>query len=161
MANWLSAPLPSDGPIGEAWILSDRDDHPSRVANGPLKGHTIGQLLEQSREQLLGRLAGRFRRFPLLLKFLDARDVLSVQVHPADRQTDLLPPGESGKTEAWVVLEAGPKSRIYAGLKPGRLPNGEAAAGGSPTDGGRPSISQLSYRSPVTPSHSRPGRFTR
>jgi mannose-6-phosphate isomerase len=67
----------------------------------------------------MGRLAGRFRRFPLLLKFLDAREMLSVQVHPSDAYPDLLPSGETGKTEAWVVLEAGPGSRIYAGLKPG------------------------------------------
>ncbi len=119
LADLLTAPLPSDGPIGEAWVLSDRDDHQSQVANGPLKGRTIGQLLEQSPEQLLGKLAGRFRRFPLLLKFLDARDMLSVQVHPSDRQTNYLPAGETGKTEAWVVLEAGTESRIYAGLKPG------------------------------------------
>ena len=119
LADLLTAPLPGDGPIGEAWVLSDRDDHQSQVANGPLKGRTIGQLLEQSPEQLLGKLAGRFRRFPLLLKFLDAREMLSVQVHPSDAHTDLLPAGETGKTEAWVVLEAGTESRIYAGLKPG------------------------------------------
>jgi mannose-6-phosphate isomerase len=119
LADLLTSPLPGDGPIGEAWILSDRDDHPSRVANGPLKGGTLGQLLEQFPEQLLGKLAGRFYRFPLLLKFLDAREMLSVQVHPADAHPELLPAGEMGKTEAWVVLEAGPKSRIYAGLKPG------------------------------------------
>ena len=118
LANLLSAPLPGDGPIGEAWLLSDRDDHPSVVADGPLKGRTIGELMQQWPEQLLGKLAGRFRRFLLLLKFLDARDVLSVQVHPSDQQTNYLPAGESGKTEAWVVLEAGTKSRIYAGLKP-------------------------------------------
>ena len=58
----------------------------------------------------------------MLLKFLDAREMLSVQVHPSDRQTDLLPAGESGKTEGWVVLEAGPESRIHAGLKPGTTP---------------------------------------
>ena len=118
MADLLSAPLPADGPIGEAWVLSDRDDHSSLVASGPLKGQTIAQLLEHSREEMLGRLAKRFRRFPLLLKFLDVREMLSVQVHPSDSQTDLLPAGETGKTEAWVVLEAGTKSRIYAGLKP-------------------------------------------
>ncbi|MFZ0638716.1 MAG: type I phosphomannose isomerase catalytic subunit [Candidatus Acidiferrales bacterium] len=118
LADLLSAPLPGDGPIGEAWILSDRDDHSSRVANGPLKGQTIRQLLEQSPEQLLGKLARRFDRFPLLLKFLDAREMLSVQVHPPDARTDLLTAGETGKTEAWVVLAAGTKSRIYAGLKP-------------------------------------------
>ena len=119
LADLLAAPLPGDGPIGEAWVLSDRDDHASRVADGPLKGQTIGHLMEQSREPLLGRLAGRFNRFPLLLKFLDVREMLSLQVHPADDRKDLLPAGESGKTEAWVVLEAGPQSRIYAGLKPG------------------------------------------
>ena len=119
LAELLTAPLPGDDPIGEAWLLCDRDDHASRVANGPLKGATIRELLEQSPERMLGKSAGRFQRFPLLLKFLDARDVLSVQVHPADGRTDLLPPGESGKTEAWVVLETGAKRRIYAGLQPG------------------------------------------
>jgi mannose-6-phosphate isomerase len=119
LANVLAAPLPGDGPIGEAWVLSDRDDHPSQVVNGPLQGRTIGQLLEQSPEQLMGKLAGRFRRFPLLLKFLDAREMLSVQVHPSHAHVDLIPAGETAKTEAWVVLEAGPESRIYAGLKPG------------------------------------------
>jgi mannose-6-phosphate isomerase len=119
LANLLSAPLPGDGPVGEAWVLSDREDHPSHVANGPLKGRTIAQVLEQFPTQAMGRLAGRFRRFPLLLKFLDAREMLSVQVHPDDEHKNLLPAGETGKTEAWVVLEAGTKSRIYAGLKPG------------------------------------------
>jgi mannose-6-phosphate isomerase len=119
LAGLLDAPLPGDGPVGEAWVLSDREDHPSRVADGPLKGRTIAQLLEQFPEYVMGKLAGRFRRFPLLLKFLDARKMLSVQVHPADTHTDLLPAGETGKTEAWVVLEAGTSSRICAGLKPG------------------------------------------
>ena len=136
LANLLSAPLPDDGPIGEAWMLSDRDDHPSLVADGPLKGRTIGQLLEQSPKQLLGKLAGRFRRFPLLLKFLDVSKTLSVQVHPSDANIDLIPPGETGKTEAWVVLEAGPESRIYAGLKPGNTAETlrEAIANGTVAD---------------------------
>ena len=119
LADLLAAPLPGHGLIGEAWVLSDRDDYASRVADGPLKGQTIGHLMEQSPEQLLGRLAGHFSCFPLLLKFLDVREMLSLQVHPADARKDLLPAGETGKTVAWVVLEAGPKSRIYAGLKSG------------------------------------------
>ena len=119
LADLLTAPLPGDGPIGEAWLLSDRDEHSSKVAAGPLQGLSIRQLLEQSPDQMLGKLAGRFRRFPVLLKFLDAHEKLSVQVHPEDGQTELIPAGESGKTEAWVVLEAEPASRIYAGLKPG------------------------------------------
>ena len=56
LADLLTAPLPGDGPIGEAWVLSDRDDHPSRVANGPLKGQTICQLLEKHPEEMMGGL---------------------------------------------------------------------------------------------------------
>ena len=118
LQDLLSAPLPALGPVGEAWLLSDRDDHPSLVADGPLKGQTIGRVLEQSPEQLLGHLHGRLGRFPLLLKFLDVRKSLSVQVHPSDAYEVLIPTGNSGKSEAWVVLEAGPEARIYAGLKP-------------------------------------------
>ena len=109
LADLLSAKLPA-GPVGEAWVLSDRDDHESHVSDGALKGQTLAQLLAQFPEAVMGRLAGRFTRFPLLLKFLDARELLSVQVHPD---------GDHGKTEAWVVLEAGLKSCIYAGLTDG------------------------------------------
>src|SRR5665648_611799 len=90
LANLLVTPLLGDGPIGEAWLLSDREDHQSLVADGPLKGQTLGQLLEKQPEQMLGKLVGRFHRFPLLLKFLDVRDTLSVQVHPSDRQTQYI-----------------------------------------------------------------------
>ncbi len=122
LTHLLAAPLPGEGPIGEAWILSDREDHPSRVSNGVLRGRTICQLMQEFRDQLMGTLAHRFTRFPLLLKFLDVHEMLSVQVHPADDRADLLLPGESGKTEAWIVLEAGPESCIYDGLKPGTTP---------------------------------------
>ena len=115
LANLLSANLP-EGPVGEAWILSDRDDHTSHVSSGEFKGRTIEQLIDRFPEDMLGRLAGRFKRFPLLLKFLDAREMLSVQVHPD---------GKDGKTEAWVVLEAGAKSRIYAGLTEGTTTEGD------------------------------------
>jgi mannose-6-phosphate isomerase len=119
LADILTTPLSINGPVGEAWMLSDRDDHQSRVANGPLKGQTIGQLFKQFPDQLMGKIAGRFRRFPLLLKFLDAREMVSVQVHPTDANIDILPAGETGKTEAWVVLETEKDCRIYAGLKKG------------------------------------------
>jgi mannose-6-phosphate isomerase len=119
LADLLSAPLPGKGPIGEAWILSDRADHPSRVAEGPLKGKSIAQLMKESSVQLLGKLAAHYSRFPLLLKFLDVTKGLSVQVHPSDAHKELIPPGDTGKTESWVVLETGPKAQIYAGLKPG------------------------------------------
>ena len=119
LAKLLKPPLPRDGPVGEAWLLSDRDDHASKVAAGPLEGSSLAELLARFPDELMGKLAGRFRRFPLLLKFLDAQEKLSVQVHPTDRQKQYLPAGETGKTEAWVVIESGPESQIYAGLKPG------------------------------------------
>jgi mannose-6-phosphate isomerase len=115
LASLLTTPLPA-GPVGEAWLLSDRDDHQSRVTDGPQKGQSIGQLLQQFPKQIMGKLDGRFPRFPLLLKFLDVHEMLSVQVHPTKANTNLLPAGETPKTEAWVVLEAGTQSRIYAGL---------------------------------------------
>ena len=119
LASLLSAPLPGDGPVGEAWVLSDRTDHQSLVANGPLKGQTLGEVMEQFREQLMGKLSSRFRRFPLLLKFLDAHEMLSVQVHPSDDPSELIPAGDTAKTEAWVVIEAEKGSQIYAGLRSG------------------------------------------
>ena len=119
LSSLLSAPLPGEGPIGEAWVLSDRTDHQSMVANGPLKGQTLGQVMEEFREQLMGKLSSRFSRFPLLLKFLDAHEMLSVQVHPSDAHPELIPVGDTAKTEAWVVIEARTGSHIYAGLKSG------------------------------------------
>jgi mannose-6-phosphate isomerase len=126
LAGLLNAALP-EGPVGEAWVLSDREDHPSVVAKGPLKGLTIAQLLGQFPLQMMGKLAGRFQRFPLLLKFLDASEMLSVQVHPA---------GEAGKTEAWVVLEAEKDSRVYVGLKVGTTEAAlrQALANGGPVE---------------------------
>src|ERR1017187_3489100 len=119
LSDLLSAPLPGDVPIGEAWALSDRTDYQSLVANGPLKGQTLGQVMEQFRKQLMGKLSSRFSRFPLLLKFLDAHEMLSVQVHPSDDPSELNPAGDTAKTEAWVVIEAEKGSQIYAGLKSG------------------------------------------
>jgi len=123
LVDLLSKPLPPDELIGEAWILSDRDDHPSKIINGALEGQTIGQVLEHSAEKLLGSAALKFKKFPLLLKFLDCKQVLSVQVHPSDELSEYIPEGESGKTEAWVVLETGEEAIIYAGLKPGTTEN--------------------------------------
>ncbi len=118
----LGATLPGQGPIGESWLLSDRTEHASVVASGPLAGQTLRQLHSRSPDELLGARVHRTEHFPLLLKFLDVRGVLSVQVHPSDRQAAYIPAGETGKTEAWVVLAAAPESRIYAGLLSGTTP---------------------------------------
>lgn len=119
LARWSRSPLPDTDPVGEAWVLSDRLDHPSVVAEGAFKGRTISQLIALVPELMLGKFARHFGRFPLLLKFLDVEEMLSVQVHPSDSESDLIPDGETGKTEAWVVLDARAGSRVYAGLKPG------------------------------------------
>lgn len=119
LENLLSYPLPKDETIGEAWILSDRKDHASKVSEGSLKGTTITKLMLDFRYEIMGKIGNHFEHFPLLLKFLDCNEVLSVQVHPSDAQKELIPQGESGKSEAWVVLETGDDSKIYAGLKKG------------------------------------------
>jgi mannose-6-phosphate isomerase len=122
LTSLLPVPLPGEDPVGEAWLLSDRADHTSIVAEGALKGKTIHELMQEYPEKLLGKAAGLYKRFPLLLKFLDAQTAPSVQVHPSDQHTKYLPDGESGKTEAWVILDTGPKSHVYAGLQPGCSP---------------------------------------
>lgn len=135
LTRFLSTPLPGDGPIGESWLLSDRDDYPSVIAEGPLKGQTLNHLLKQAPALFLGTLRGRFSRFPVLLKCLDVTERLSVQVHPPDA-CDLIPQGETGKAEAWVVLEAGPAARVFAGWTSGTTADTvrQAIAGGTLAD---------------------------
>jgi mannose-6-phosphate isomerase len=117
---FLNRPHPADEPVGEAWVLSDVDGSPSRVADGLLAGATLRELLAIHPEGVLGPAGPANGRFPLLLKFIDARQELSVQVHPNDAQAAAKCPGSSGKTEAWVVLDADPHtSKIYAGFAPG------------------------------------------
>jgi len=117
LEHFLSAPLPGTESVGEAWLLSDRDDHASRVSSGSLQGMTIAELLARWPQEMLGRLSGHFKRFPLLLKLLDVKQPLSVQVHPSAANGPLIPKGETAKTEAWVVLQSGPEALIFAGLK--------------------------------------------
>jgi mannose-6-phosphate isomerase len=118
LGEWMHTALPGGDPIGEAWVLSDRAEQASRVCDGAMRGRTLPDLMRDDKAAILGRWADRFDRFPLLLKFLDVEKMLSVQVHPRDDQTDLIPAGDTGKTEAWVVLAARSGSRIYAGLQP-------------------------------------------
>lgn len=102
----------------ESWEICDLGQDQSIVEAGPLAGVTLGQLVARRGPEILDRHHGR-PRFPLLLKFLDAAETLSVQVHPDDARAAKLAPPDLGKTEAWVVLAAEPGSTIYAGLRPG------------------------------------------
>jgi mannose-6-phosphate isomerase len=115
----LGKPLPEPAAYGESWEVSDHPLHRSVVAGGPAAGRSLRELMEQHPEALLGPAAGRHAVFPWLIKFLDAGDWLSVQVHPDEEAVGRLWPGEGSKTEAWFVLDAAPGSRIYAGLRPG------------------------------------------
>jgi len=114
----LGKPIGPENDFAESWEIVDRPDDQSVVAAGPLMGRTLGELCAEFGPALLGRHAPQ-NRFPLLFKFLDCRDKLSVQVHPNDEQAARLPSPDLGKTEAWVVLQAEPGSVIYAGLKRG------------------------------------------
>ncbi|HET6423900.1 MAG TPA: type I phosphomannose isomerase catalytic subunit [Planctomycetaceae bacterium] len=106
--------------VGESWEVSGHALHTSRVAEGPLAGMSLNELWQTHRHtwcpdpELV-----RHERFPWLIKLLDCQEPSSLQVHPDDRQAARLRPGESGKTEAWYVLEADATSRLYTGLKSG------------------------------------------
>src|SRR5580692_839264 len=100
-------PLPPGVPIGESWEISDRPGDQSVVANGPLAGKSLGWLMENHGAELLGKArAAAHNRFPLLCKILDARQKLSLQVHPPPHKAAAL--GSEPKTEMWHVANAAP-----------------------------------------------------
>jgi mannose-6-phosphate isomerase len=115
----LHKPLATAAAYGESWEVSDHPLHRSLVESGAAAGWSLRDLMERRREGLLGRAAAHYGVFPWLVKFLDANDWLSVQVHPDEEAVRRLWPGEGSKTEAWFVLDAAPGSRIYAGLQSG------------------------------------------
>ena len=104
------------GDYAESWELSEYHDSVSVVQEGSLAGETLRQLVQKRGEELLGPKLGPRDQFPLLVKFIDARQNLSVQVHPDD-ETGRRLAGDNGKTETWVIIDAEPGSLIYAGLK--------------------------------------------
>ena len=118
LADRLGRSLPGSQPVGESWELVDRPEAQSVVAEGPLRGNTLHNLWTHHRAEIFGpRHRNTGPRFPLLCKLLDARDRLSVQVHPPAALAARLQ-GEP-KTEMWYFLGCDPGSRIYAGLSAG------------------------------------------
>jgi mannose-6-phosphate isomerase len=115
----LNKPLPDEGNWGESWEVSVHPGHVSQVAEGPFAGSTLDEICRSHSRELFGTESPAPRSFPLLLKYLDARDWLSVQVHPDDARAPLLAGEPLGKTEAWVVLDVASGGRIFAGLLPG------------------------------------------
>lgn len=112
--------LPQGGaPIGESWEVVDREDAQSVVHSGPLRGVTLNELWTRQRAEIFGSVYASHEspRFPILIKLLDARERLSVQVHPPAHMAPALN-GEP-KTEMWYFADALPGANIYAGLKKG------------------------------------------
>ena len=110
--------LPAGAVIGESWEISDRPGDASVITNGPLAGKDLHWLMtNQATEILGGAKTAAQGRFPLLCKILDARDKLSLQVHPPARIAAELK-GEP-KTEMWYIADAAPGASLYVGLKNG------------------------------------------
>ena len=105
--------------IGESWEVSDHGNDSSIVANGSLAGSSLHELFTNYKTELMGeKLAQKYPAiFPLLIKFLDARDSLSIQVHPDDTQARELEVNELGKTECWYLLHAEEGATIIKGVK--------------------------------------------
>lgn len=110
--------LPPGAVIGESWEISDRPGDASVIANGPLAGKDLRWLMANHARELLGQTKpASDNHFPLLIKILDARDKLSLQVHPpANKAAELK--GEP-KTEMWFIADAAPDASLYVGLKRG------------------------------------------
>ena len=109
--------IPYDGEIlAEAWELSCHPDGPSVITNGPYAGKTLREYLDAEGMEVLGTHCRRFREFPILTKFIDARDSLSIQVHP-NNAFALKNENQYGKTEMWYVLDAEPGAYLYYGFK--------------------------------------------
>ena len=104
--------------VGESWEISGVKDNETIVANGPYKGMSLNQLVNEQKERLVGQ--ENYQRFgdefPLLIKFIDARQDLSIQVHPTDEIAHRQ--GKSrGKTEMWYALDSDAGAQLYNGLK--------------------------------------------
>lgn len=115
--------------IGESWEVADLDETAqggagggskrSVIANGALRGQTLHDALQHwGWDALVGPARAKGHNFPLLVKYLDARDNLSIQVHPSPEYAAKHPDAHL-KTECWFVLDAAPRSMIYKGVKPG------------------------------------------
>jgi mannose-6-phosphate isomerase len=107
----------SDQPIGESWEIVDREDAQSVVDDGPWHGTTLHDLWTNHREEIFGEGLADHPRFPILIKVLDARDDLSIQVHPPVALAASL--GGEPKAEMWFIADCDPGAKLYAGLKKG------------------------------------------
>jgi len=117
LRNVLGKDFPADKKIGESWELADLPNDKTIITNGEFAGKTLAELLQKYSEQITGRKNYQ-PPFGLLIKFIDAADILSVQVHPDKDAVKRLKTG-SPKTECWYIISAESNSCIYKGLKTG------------------------------------------
>ena len=117
LGKLMGKPLPGPGPWAESWEVVDHGADQSVVADGPWEGWTLRNLIDAFPDEVLGNQQSK--PFPLLLKYLDCHQVLSVQVHPDDPYASRMETPDLGKTEAWYVVHAEPGAKIYAGLQEG------------------------------------------
>ena len=103
------------GKVAESWELSTHPAGESKIQGGRYDGLTLGQYLQQVGKAALGRNAAAFENFPVLIKLIDAKEALSIQVHPSDAYA-LQVEHEYGKTEMWVVIDCDPGATLYFGV---------------------------------------------
>jgi mannose-6-phosphate isomerase len=113
--------LPAKVRIGESWEIVDREEAQSVVRDGPMRGKTLHELWTEHREEVFGEIGETKsprrplpKRFPLLIKLLDAQEKLSLQVHPTEKIAAKL--GSEPKTEFWYVAAADDKAELFVGL---------------------------------------------
>ncbi len=143
LATLYAKALPPERRIGESWEISDRPGDESVIARGPLQGKTLHWLMEQCPAELLGPRRKMPPRFPLLIKIIDARETLSLQVHPPPHKAAQL--GGEPKTEMWYVVRAGPGAEFFAGLKKG------VSRAEFETELARQTVAECFHRIPVKP----------
>lgn len=116
----LNMELPDDELYGESWEVSSHKGGLSYVENGEFQGKSLIELIEKYGKDILGEeITDKFKgKFPLLIKYLDINDRLSVQVHPSDEYA-LRVEGEFGKSESWYIMEASDDATLILGIKDG------------------------------------------
>ena len=121
LKKYLNKDIDTEKKTGESWEVSDHLNDTSVIKNGILKDRTLNEVLKEYKHDLVGLKADQkyLERFPLLIKFIDANDKLSVQVHPNDEYAKKNENGEFGKTEMWYIVHAEKGSKLILGLRQG------------------------------------------
>lgn len=116
----LNMEIPKNTNIGESWEVTCHKNGMSVVENGELSGRTLEELIDSYKDKLLGEEVYKKygNKFPLLIKYLDVNDRLSVQVHPSDEYA-LRVEGEFGKSESWYIIDASEDAKLIMGLASG------------------------------------------